>query len=76
MVSDPAVGSIPLRPRSREIVVGATVWRVYEHVPQYDRRAAATLVFVSEGAMRRVRDFPPQWWDLSDDELLGVSWRR
>ncbi len=75
MVSDPTVFSAPSR-RVREIVVGVTLWRVFEHVPQYDRRARTTLVFVSEGAMRRVRDFPAHWWELSDEELLGISWRR
>lgn len=60
----------------RQITIGVTIWNVYEHVPQYDRRAGPTLVFASDGAMRRVRDFPDRWWELSDDELLAISWNR
>lgn len=62
--------------RHRVVAVGLTVWHVYEHIPQYDRRSRPSLVFVSDVAMRRVRDFPAQWWELGDDALMAVSWRR
>jgi hypothetical protein len=75
-VTDEVVESSARRGRVRRITIGATVWNVFEHIPEYDRRASATLVFASEGAMRRVRNFPQQWWDLPDDELLAISWRR
>lgn len=58
------------------VAVGLTVWHVYEHVPPYDRRSRPSLVFVSDVAMRRVRDYPVQWWELADDALMAVSWRR
>jgi hypothetical protein len=39
----------------------------------YDRRASLSLVFTSDDVMRRVRDYPPNWIELSDDELIAVS---
>lgn len=52
-------------------------WRVYElDGGQYDRRASPSLVFESDGVLRRVRDYPPNWRELSDNELMEVSWRR
>lgn len=62
--------------RRRVIAVGLTIWHIYEHVPLYDRRSQPSLVFVSDVAMRRVRDFPAQWWELPDDALMALSWRR
>lgn len=62
--------------RRRVISVGLLVWHVFEHVPPYDRRSKPSLVFVSDVAMRRVRDFPSAWWELPDEALMAVSWRR
>lgn len=62
--------------RRRVVAVGLTVWHIYEHVPVYDRRSQPSLVFVSDVAMRRVRNYPAQWWELPDDVLMAVSWRR
>jgi hypothetical protein len=39
----------------------------------YDRRSQLTLVFVSDDVMRRVRHYPPNWFELADEELLKVS---
>jgi hypothetical protein len=50
-------------------------WRVYEQpVSDYDRRRGTSLIFASEAAVRRVRDFPPDWRSLSDEELARLSW--
>lgn len=43
---------------------------------ELDRRSGASLVFESEDAMRRVRDFPADWRSLGDDDLLALSWSR
>ena len=51
-------------------------WRVYEQVSVYDRRQAPDLVFESDGVIRRVRNYPPNWKELSDAALLAVSWGR
>jgi hypothetical protein len=51
-------------------------WSVYEHQETYDRRSRRTLVFESEYIVRRVRDFPSHWRELSDEELVALSWGR
>jgi hypothetical protein len=53
-----------------------TRWRVYEQAfGDYDRRSGMSLIFASEAAVRRVRDFPADWMLLTDDELLALSWK-
>jgi len=50
------------------------MWRVQEIRDWgYDRRASSSLVFTSDDVMRRVRNYPPNWVDLSDDELIALS---
>ena len=39
-----------------------------------EHRAGPSLVFESETAVRRVRDFPADWRKLSDDDLFALSW--
>ena len=51
------------------------LWRVYELEPaSYDRRGSNTLVFETDGVMRRVRNYPADWRELSPDALLALSW--
>ena len=51
-------------------------WRVFEQAfSDYDRRTGVSLIFASEGAVRRVRDYPTNWMDLSDAELMALSWK-
>ena len=58
------------------IIVDHEEWRVYELGPaSYDRRGSNTLVFESDGVMRRVRSFPANWRTLSIAELLALSWQ-
>jgi hypothetical protein len=53
------------------------LWVVHEYQSsRYDRRAGTSLIFVTEDAMRRVRDYPANWFELSDDELYALSFRR
>jgi hypothetical protein len=53
------------------------LWHVREvGPPAYDRRASASLVFYTDEMMRRVRQFPANWRDLSDDDLYSLSMRR
>ena len=50
-------------------------WRVYEREPaSYDRRDSNTLIFESDGVVRRVREFPKNWRELSTAALLALSW--
>ena len=57
------------------ITIDHEQWRVYELSPaSYDRRAGNTLVFETEGVIRRVRNFPDNWRELSPDALRALSW--
>lgn len=48
------------------------MWRVFELVAAYDRRGPS-LVFETDGVMRRVRAYPPDWRTLPDRDLLALS---
>jgi hypothetical protein len=51
-------------------------WDVHEvTIGDYDRRTRS-LLFESSGAIRRVRDYPDNWIELSDAELEEISRRR
>jgi hypothetical protein len=51
-------------------------WLVSEQpFSEYDRRRGFSLIFASELAVRRVRDYPGDWFTLSDPELAALSWR-
>ena len=51
-------------------------WLVSEQpFSEYDRRRGYSLIFASELAVRRVRDYPSDWFTLSDPELAALSWR-
>jgi hypothetical protein len=50
-------------------------WNVYEKpFDAFDRRSGSSLIFASEGAMRRVRNYPANWTELTDEELAALSW--
>ena len=60
---------------AREVIVDDVVWLVYELPPMlFDRRRAPSLVFESDGAVRRVRHYPENWRALSDAALFALSW--
>lgn len=51
-------------------------WLVSERpFSEYDRRSGSSLIFSSELAVRRVRDYPSDWFTLSDADLAALSWR-
>jgi hypothetical protein len=53
------------------------LWFVGERLARTsDIRRTLHLVFESDGIIRRVRTFPADWRDLSDDELWKLSWAR
>jgi hypothetical protein len=63
--------------RTRYFLHDGVEWTVYERSwGEYDRRSATKLVFESDGVVRIVRGFPADWYTLSDDELVVLSWRR
>jgi hypothetical protein len=51
-------------------------WLVSEQpFSEYDRRSGCSLIFSSELAVRRVRNYPSDWFMLSDADLAALSWR-
>ena len=59
---------------ARQLQAQGQRWLVYElRTLPFDRRGVS-LIFESDSAIRRVRNFPPNWGDLSDDELFALSW--
>jgi hypothetical protein len=52
------------------------IWHVSEQsFSEYDRRRGFSLIFTSDLAVRRVRDYPANWFNLSDGALAELSWR-
>jgi hypothetical protein len=63
--------------RSRQFTddLGQT-WLVSEQpFSDYDRRSGFSLIFSSELAVRRVRNYPSDWFTLSEPDLAALSWR-
>jgi hypothetical protein len=51
-------------------------WQVSERpFADYDRRRGLSLIFASDAAVRRVREYPANWMSLSDDDLIALSWK-
>jgi len=65
----------PSFPRVRVVGGGdGRQWVVRELSPPVtDRRGTNSLVFATESLIRRVRNYPHDWYDCSDDELLALS---
>jgi hypothetical protein len=56
----------------RSIVVNGHAWTVREAVDPVTLKR--TLVFFGTGTARRVRTYPANWRDLSDEQLYALSW--
>jgi hypothetical protein len=67
---------MPGEQRVRTLQEGARLWTVSEKQPASDSPGAASLLFVSDYSMRRVQDYPANWFELSDAELFEVSLNR
>jgi hypothetical protein len=63
--------------RSRTYVADdGQIWHVFEQrFSEYDRRRGFSLIFSSDLAVRRVRDYPADWFDLTEQALTALSWR-
>ena len=76
----PRGSEVPRKNPQRVRVVAATDgrhWIVSEvPPPQGDAAESGSLIFVSNHAMRRVRDYPSDWYEWSDADLVAVSLRR
>jgi hypothetical protein len=65
------------RRSARQLTIEGVPWLVYEMpASRFDRRSAPSLIFESEDTIRRVRIFPEDWRQMSDEELITLSWRR
>ena len=63
--------------RRRELIVEGVTWTVREDpTPAYDRRSAPSLIFSCDTVVRRVRNFPEDWWQLPDAALFALSWTK
>jgi hypothetical protein len=49
-----------------------TFWQVCEVAYALDRRSGRSLVFECETAVRRVRNYPPDWHALPEHELARL----
>ncbi len=73
-VQSPAESSTP--PFRNVVDSDGAHWRVYEQVVgDYDRRSGRSLIFNGDFAVRRVRNFPENWNELSDQDLMELSWK-
>ena len=61
-----------LGPTRCVVDTAGTFWTVCEVAYALDRRSGRSLVFESDGAVRRVRNYPEEWHTLSDDELARL----
>jgi hypothetical protein len=61
-----------LGPTRCVVDAAGTFWTVCEVAYALDRRSGRSLVFESDGAVRRVRGYPEEWHRLSDEELARL----
>jgi hypothetical protein len=59
-------------PTRSVIDAAGTFWQVCEVEYALDRRTGRSLIFESDGSVRRVRQYPDNWYDLSDVELVRL----
>lgn len=61
----------------RELMLDGEMWVVYERAAGADdRNREPSLVFECRSAIRRVRDYPADWYALPDAALRTLSWTR
>lgn len=59
-----------VRADARLLAAKGFTWTVYEDRTAY---VGPSLIFESEKITRRVRNYPPDWTTLTDEQLLVVS---
>lgn len=64
-----------LQRTARRLISDGELWLVFELLPSpFDRRHSASLIFESDSAIRRVRNYPSHWRNLNDEALFALSW--
>lgn len=59
---------------TRVLHLAGRSWTVREEpLPFTDRRSGMSLIFESPHLIRRVRHYPPNWFELPDEELFALS---
>ncbi|MEO6526683.1 MAG: hypothetical protein ABIP93_08685 [Gemmatimonadaceae bacterium] len=71
-----ATAPVPRDAQSRTFVdADGLRWLVSEQkFSECDRRSGYSLIFASDLAVRRVRNYPADWATLSDLALAALSW--
>lgn len=65
---------LPVSEKVRYVVAEGQRWVVREvPAPQFDRRGGTHLVFWADAIMRRLRIFPENWYELSDEQLYALT---
>ena len=66
-------GTSRVRHAERRFDIAGERWSVWE-----DPRSVngPSLVFENDRVARRVREYPANWRDLSDEQLYALSWAR
>jgi hypothetical protein len=58
----------------RQFIADGQRWIVREvYAPRLDRRGGTHLVFWGDSIMRRLRVFPANWFELSDEALYKLT---
>ncbi|MDB4912716.1 MAG: hypothetical protein JWM95_360 [Gemmatimonadetes bacterium] len=72
----PSTSAASTQPTRTFVDADSVRWQVFERAfADYDRRTGLSLIFASESAVRRVRDYPENWQALSDEQLAELSWK-
>ena len=76
MTTDPSLPSYrSARAGARVLQAEGVRWLVFEFQQDYDRRSSTSLIFDGDAVVRRVREYPTNWRELSDQELIALSAR-
>ena len=59
--------------KQRRFTIDDHPWLVCEDP---DGEWGPALIFYGHSSARRVRDYPKNWLDLSDEQLYALSWNR
>ena len=73
LVESPAPRLETRSPRPRCFVAQGVTWSVYHDRSYY---VGPSLIFESDRIVRRVRNYPTNWEQLSDEDLIALSWSR
>ena len=59
--------------RLRRVVTEGVTWTVYERELPYEDAPVRSLIFDTDRAARRIRNYPAGWYALPDEELAALA---